>query len=100
MPTIEEQSELRNNYIWIWTIQNGVNGYKVIGPNGNKIFLPATGCICEDSFIDLRSHGYYLSSSLESIRSHFASEVLFHSSSFGIGYKFRYYGRSVRPVFK
>lgn len=43
MPTEEEMEELEKNCTWKWITQNGVNGYKVIGPNGNFIFLPATG---------------------------------------------------------
>lgn len=43
MPTNEEMLELIDNCDWEWTKQNGVKGYKVIGPNGNNIFLPETG---------------------------------------------------------
>ena len=41
MPTTEEQEELINNCTWERTALKGVNGYKVTGPNGNSIFLPA-----------------------------------------------------------
>ena len=50
MPTRAEQDELRNKCSWTWTSQNGVNGYKVKGPNGNTIFLPAAGYIEGDRF--------------------------------------------------
>ena len=43
MPTLNEINELRNNCTWKWITQNGMNGRLVIGPNGNSIFLPATG---------------------------------------------------------
>ena len=43
MPTLDEQKELLNKCTWNWTTQNGVNGYKGTGPNGNSIFLPAAG---------------------------------------------------------
>lgn len=43
MPTYDEQEELLNNCIWELTTENGFNGYKVAGPNGNSIFLPAAG---------------------------------------------------------
>ena len=39
MPTKEECIELLNRCSW--SFQN--NGYKVVGPNGNSIFLPTTG---------------------------------------------------------
>ncbi|MBO7227291.1 MAG: hypothetical protein J6V33_06890 [Bacteroidales bacterium] len=45
MPTKEELEELANNCTWTWITQNGVNGMKVVGSNGNSIFLPASGVI-------------------------------------------------------
>ncbi len=41
MPTKDEMTELIKNCSWEWTQINSVNGYKVTGPNGNSIFLPA-----------------------------------------------------------
>ena len=43
MPTLDEQKELLDNCTWSRTTQNGVDGYKVTGSNGNSIFLPAAG---------------------------------------------------------
>lgn len=43
MPTYEEQEELMTLCTWELTTINGFNGYKVTGPNGNYIFLPAAG---------------------------------------------------------
>ena len=43
IPTKAELTELREQCIWEWTEVNGVKGCKVIGPNGNSIFLPAAG---------------------------------------------------------
>ncbi|MBR3950407.1 MAG: hypothetical protein IKJ79_00615 [Bacteroidaceae bacterium] len=43
IPTRTECEELLNNCTWTWSVQNGVNGYKITGPNGNSIFLPAAG---------------------------------------------------------
>ena len=40
MPTRVEFEELRSRCIWEWRELNGVLGYVVKGPNGNKIFLP------------------------------------------------------------
>ena len=63
MPTVDEIKELVNNCSWEWTIQNSVNGYKVTGPNGNSIFLPAAGNRWHDEFKNTGG-GYYWSSSL------------------------------------
>ena len=38
-----EIDELCNNCTWTWITKNQVNGCKIEGPNGNCIFLPATG---------------------------------------------------------
>lgn len=43
MPTNDEIIELINNCTWEWGQINNVNGYIVIGKNGNSIFLPSTG---------------------------------------------------------
>jgi hypothetical protein len=42
--------------------QNGVEGYKVTGPNGNSIFLPAAGYRHWSSLYNAGSTGYYWSS--------------------------------------
>ena len=43
MPTQVEMRELVNSCTWTWTTKNGIIGYQVTGPNGNSIFLPASG---------------------------------------------------------
>ena len=48
MPTLEQLDELCNYCTWHWTQTNGVNGYQLIGPNGNAIFLPAADCRHDD----------------------------------------------------
>ena len=98
MPTKAEQDELRNNCTWTWTTQNGVNGYKVTGPNGNSIFLPAAGCMYDGSLYGAGSCGYYWSSSLDTGGPYLADCVYFGSDGVGWYYIDRYYGHSVRPV--
>lgn len=41
MPKVEEFYELIKKCVWRWEAVKGVVGYKVTGPNGNSIFLPA-----------------------------------------------------------
>ena len=41
MPTEGELQELVDLCSWCWTKVNGHKGYKVTGPSGNSIFLPA-----------------------------------------------------------
>ena len=49
LPTDTEILELINDCSWEWTTQKGVKGFKITGPNGNSIFLPAGGCISDDN---------------------------------------------------
>ena len=99
MPTTEEQRELLHECTWEWTTQNGVDGYRVTGPNGNSIFLPAAG-YRYGAFINFAGfYGYYWSSSLDS-SSYYAYNLYFYDSFYDWDYDFRYLGRSVRPVSK
>ena len=101
MPTIDEFSELNSKCTWTWTSQNGKNGYKVTGPNGNSIFLPAAGCRVGESLDDAGSNGDYWSSSLNTSRAYGARTLYFGSSGRSTSsYDYRYCGRSVRPVTK
>ena len=43
LPTVEQIQELRKKCTWSWFQYKGMSGAKVIGPNGNSIFLPAAG---------------------------------------------------------
>ena len=43
MPTDQEIRELHENCTWEWGSFNDVYGCKVVGPNGNSIFLPSAG---------------------------------------------------------
>ena len=98
LPTKEEQDELRSNCIWTWTTQNGVIGYKVIGSNGNSIFLPAAGYMNEDTPTYAGSYGYYLSSSLCIDSPNYAYFVYFDLGRVLLSRDLRYSGLSVRPV--
>lgn len=98
MPTKDEQDELATECTWKWTTLNGVNGYKVIGPNGNSIFLPAAGYYSFTDFYDGDSYGYYWSSSLSNIYPTSAIDLYFNKYYFDYNYDSRYQGQSVRPV--
>lgn len=43
MPTCKELNELVEKCYWQVETLNGVNGFRVKGPNGNSIFIPAVG---------------------------------------------------------
>ena len=98
MPTDAELTELRTKCTWTWTEQNGVNGYRVTGPNGNSIFLPAAGYVYDSSLRLAGSSGYYWSSSLDSSDPYYAYLVRFTSVNVYWTNDYRRYGFSVRPV--
>lgn len=98
MPTLDQIKELIDECEWEWTKQNGVNGMKVTGPNGNSIFFPASGCRNNGSgsLSIVGSYGYYWSASPSgSYGGHFLG---FSSSYWGCYSVNRAYGFPVRPV--
>ena len=99
MPTKAEQDELREQCIWSWTTQNGVNGYKVTSKkNGNSIFLPAAGYRYDSSLDYAGSDGYYWSSSLGADDPNNAYDLDFLSDYVGWSNNDRCIGFTVRPV--
>ncbi|MBQ4520673.1 MAG: DUF1566 domain-containing protein [Bacteroidaceae bacterium] len=97
MPTLDEMKELLNNCTWTWTTQNGVKGYKVTGPNGNSIFLPAAGYRDGTDLNGVGSYGGYWSATPDS-NSGSAFALYFLSGYFGWNYIGPKHGRAVRPV--
>ena len=98
IPTRAEQDELREKCTWVWTTLNGIEGYKVTGPNGNSIFLPAAGYRNGTDVNDRGTHGYYWLSSLNSYGCFIAFYLYFTSSEYDWHSFDRYNGQSVRPV--
>ena len=98
MPTIDEFGELCYKCDWTWTSQGGHEGYKVTGPNGNSIFLPAAGWRIWTVRSGVGEDGDYWSSTLSSSYSDYARYLDFNSSSHDTYNGYRSYGRSVRPV--
>lgn len=64
MPTWDEFQELLDKCTWVWTVQNGVNGYIVSATNGNSIFFPAAGINYDEDYEwrPRNEFGYYWSS--------------------------------------
>ena len=97
LPTTEQLEELKDKCTWIWTTQYGVKGYKVIGPNGNNIFLPAAGYLgCSGFLGSVGTYGFYWSSTPRNSGN--AWRLYFSSSEVSMNYSGRCYGRSVRLV--
>ena len=106
MPTSRDFRELVNDTYttWEWTTVNGVNGYrvtsKVIGFEGNNIFLPAAGRYQRTNLKNVDERGYYWSSTLYSgpDSSHNATQLYMTTSSKSVSGNLPYYGLTIRPV--
>lgn len=62
-----------------WTEQNGVTGYKLTGPNGNSIFLPAAGSRIGSDVTGEGNEGYYLTGAINPTNSQFAISYQFNT---------------------
>lgn len=93
LPTKEQFEELKSKCQWSWTC----NGYKVTGPSGNSIVLPASGYRrCNDPVYCVGSDGYYWSSTPSG--SETAWNLYFGSGEVDMYNFYRCRGNSVRLV--
>ena len=100
MPTKEQMEELVEHCEWEWTQVNGVNGAKVIGPNGSSIFLPAAGYRNGSSLGNAGGNGYYWSSTPSDYDYgvYDAYYLFFDDGYEGVYGRYRTHGRTVRPI--
>ena len=59
MPTSEQWKELIDYCKWEWVKYKGHHGWKITGPNGNWIFLPAGGMKAKEDVCKKDEFGYY-----------------------------------------
>ncbi len=101
LPTKKELEELESKCKWEWTTINGENGFKVTGPNGNSIFLPAAGLRNGSSHNFAGERGDYWSSTpyesgdLGAYRLVYVTSYYIHHE---VDWFSRKTGLSVRPV--
>ena len=98
LPRKSEFQELKSKCTWEWTTQGSHKGYKVTGPNGNSIFLPAAGFRYSESLSSAEEYGDYWSSTPYSSDSDYANHLYFNSGLQDVTITARYFGQSVRPV--
>ena len=97
MPTVEEFQELLVSCTWEWCVQGGVNGHRVTGPNGNKIFLPAAGSR-DGKVLNYESYcAFYWSTTPNNLNDAFS--LGYETANVNIYYGLRHFGEPVRPVF-
>ena len=97
-PTLDQIEELMLNCVWEWTTVKGVKGYRVTGPNGNNIFIPAAGYRYNSSgeLFLVGVFGRYWSATPNNTK--YGHNLNFYSSYRGWSDSFRDEGLSVRPV--
>ena len=105
LPTKKELEELESKCKWEWVTISGKKGYKVTGPNGKSIFLPAAGYRDGSSLYLAGEDGYYWSSAPREwgsgpiwSRDCDAYRLYFCSFHRYVNVLSRYRGQSVRPV--
>ena len=100
MPTDIELKELCEKCRWEKATLNGVEGYKIIGDNGNYIFMPANGFYHSSISAGDADEGYYWSSSLNVSYNTRARFLHFFRDRYDVslGSVERCWGLSVRPV--
>jgi len=104
LPTLEEAWALSRQCEWSWVNQKGVLGRRGTAANGNSIFFPAGGIIGGTKVFYKEDSGYFGTSTLytegyNNMGPEHAN-VLFIGvrTGLGIGYQYREYGVSIRPV--
>lgn len=97
MPTREEYTELIEKCEWEVVFIVDVYAYKVTGPNGNYIFLPATGWRMETQSFDVGELCCYWTSTPDTDVTR-AAFALYAGGSYMIGQGSRGSGRAVRAV--
>ena len=98
MPTVKEFEELFNECKKEWVEQAGVAGYKLTGPNGNSIFLPAAGSRTQQTVSGQGINGLYLSGSINPADKQFALGYSFDRNSDRRTSTPVYQALAIRPV--
>ena len=103
--TQSEFQELISACVWVWEERSGKYGYKVTGPSGNSIFLPATGYRRGLSYYS-SGKGYYWTGTMRSNTSPYPYVLNFDQvhkglnteTVSGLAYPFKDFGCAIRPV--
>lgn len=96
MPASSELKELIDSCTWTFTTSGGVKGYRVTGPSGQSIFLPAAGYKVGKSLLFDGTEGMYWSA--EPIGTRLAAILMFDDNSCLWSNFSRGSGLPVRPV--
>lgn len=98
LPTAADFEELFNSCSSEWVEENGVAGYKLTGPNGNSIFLPAAGSRTINDNSGRGTVGIYATGSINQSNKQFNMAFQFGSAGKSRTSTPVYQALSVRPV--
>ncbi len=99
IPTKEDMEELVEECEWKWTRENGHLGWKVIGPNNNFIFLPASGAASSYRIAGVNELGrYWTATRDDSDYSAYNLRFKDGTDTIVVVDDTRFYGRTIRPV--
>lgn len=99
LPTSAELQELIDKCTWNWTSVNGHNGYRIVGPNGQSVFLPAAGWYDNTSLYHVGEQGSYWSATpVDETNTQEAVDLYFTNDRRWLTRGYRHRGRLVRPV--
>jgi len=99
IPTKEDMEELVEECEWKWTRGNGHLGWKVIGPNNNYIFLPASGAASSYRIAGVNELGrYWTATRDDSDYSAYNLRFKDGTDTIVVVDDTRFYGRTIRPV--
>lgn len=98
LPTKGELEELVDKCQWMWINKNGCNGYEIIGPNENSIFLPASGCRFLSANYNVGENGRYWSSTPDESKASGLFRLNFLKEYYSVYWQGDSYGLNIRPV--
>lgn len=102
LPTRKELRELVSKCRWILTNVEGIEGYQIIGPNGNHIFIPFAGYRYGKLLYSDKEYAFIWSevADVRNMDVAYSLSLSFYLEEKGAkpGWTYRYYGRSIRPV--
>lgn len=100
MPTADEWETLKSKCTWEWVTYKNVDGYKITGPNGNSIFLPAAGCrwMSDGGIGYVGVQGFYRIGTQAEIGD-YVDHFLLTSDKYYSNTSPREWGCSIRPVY-
>ena len=102
MPTVDDFYELSKNCQIEWVSRSGTKGCLITGPNGNSIFLPASGWVDGETKKNVNEYGLFWTPCLIDYNTDYGKSLGGSLDEIGVGGAIgdRYAGYSIRPVIK